>query len=202
MAAIEHKKPRARSKEDRDAVRERICLAAAKLFVEGGPDGFSMRSLATEVGCSPMAVYRYFPTKDALLAALRTAALDRLSVALESVTKENRHKARDVGDAYIRFALESPESYKLIFDVAQPDESQFPDLIEAGRRAHWNRNQYVRELVASGAIEGDPEVIGFVFWATMHGLIMLMLAKRIPNEPSFETIRKTALGALMRGFRP
>ncbi len=36
----------------------------------------------------------------------------------------------------------------------------------------------------------------------MHGLVMLLLSNRIPEEPGFEVIRQTTLGALMRGFRP
>ena len=42
----------------------------------------------------------------------------------------------------------------------------------------------------------------WVFWAAIHGLVVLDLAGRLPTEPSFETLRVTALGALMRGLRP
>jgi hypothetical protein len=41
-----------------------------------------------------------------------------------------------------------------------------------------------------------------VFWASIHGLIVLQLAGRIPAEIGFERLRRTALGAMMRGLRP
>jgi hypothetical protein len=48
---------------------------------------------------------------------------------------------------------------------------------------------------------GDPVALGYVFWATIHGLIVLELGGRLPAEPGFEQLRVTALGALMRGLR-
>ena len=83
--AIEVKARRARSAPAREAVRERLCDAAAKLLVEEGEAALSMRRLAAEVGCSAMAPYRYFADKQALIAAIRTAAFDRLSDALDGV---------------------------------------------------------------------------------------------------------------------
>lgn len=195
------KKTRARSASDREAVRGRLCDVAARLFVEEGQSGFSMRALAAEAGCSPMAAYRYFATKQDLLAAVRAAAYDRLAEALEAVTDGDRRKASDIGDAYVRFAKENPAAYRLMFDLTQPGEDQYPELKQSAARARWCMNKYVRELVAAGVLAGDPELLGYVFWATIHGLIVLKLAGRLPASPDFETLRRTALGALMRGLR-
>jgi AcrR family transcriptional regulator len=201
MAELTQRKTRARSPQDREAMRGRLCDAAAKLFLEQGAAAFSMRTLAASVGCSPMAPYRYFDTKQDLLAAIRTAAYDRLSDALEATAEGDRRRARDIGEAYVRFALENPEAYKLMFDLAQPGEERFPDLARATERARWHMNRYVRELVDAGVLAGDPVVLGYVFWAAIHGLIILQLAGRLPADPGFEAIRRTALGALMRGLR-
>src|ERR1700735_4852335 len=90
---------RARSAPAREAVRERLCDAAARLFLEEGEAALSMRRLAAEVGCSPMAPYRHFADKQALIAAIRAQAFDRLADALDGVAKDNRHRAADIGDA-------------------------------------------------------------------------------------------------------
>ncbi|MGA0599463.1 TetR/AcrR family transcriptional regulator [Caulobacter sp. KR2-114] len=192
---------RARSAEDREAMRERLCQVAARLFVDQGEAAFSMRALAAEVGCSPMAAYRYFETKEDLLAAVRARAFRRLAEALESVAEGERRKARDIGEAYVRFADENPAEYRLMFDLTQPDEGRYPDLAEAAAAARIGMSRYVREMVEAGVLEGDPELLGYVFWATIHGLIVLRLAGRLPKEPGFEVLRRTALGALMKGFR-
>ena len=196
-----HRTTRARSPKDREAVREGLLAAAARLFVESGEAGFSMRALAAEAGCSPMAAYRYFPTKEDLLTAVRAAAFERLADALEAVTEGERRKASDIGEAYVRFASEHPAQYRLMFDLTQPDEDEHPDLAAAASRARWCMNKYVRELVDAGVLTGDPELLGYVFWAAIHGLIVLKLAGRLSKAPDFETLRLTTLGALMRGLR-
>ena len=192
---------RARSAPAREAVRERLCDAAAKLIVAEGEAALSMRRLAAEVGCSAMAPYRYFADKEALIAAIRTAAFGRLADALDGVAADGRHRAADIGEAYVRFARENPAAYKLMFDLAQPDEAAYPELAAAAARAREAMAGYVRELVEAGVLVGDPVALGFVFWAAIHGLVVLDLAGRIPADPGFETLRRTVLGALMRGLR-
>ena len=197
----EPKTTRARSVEDRDAIRSRLCDAAAKLFLDEGEAALSMRRLAAEVGCSPMAPYRHFADKEALVAAIRTQAFNRLADALDGVEQNDRHRARDIGDAYVQFARKNPAAYKLMFDLAQPDEAAYPELAAAAARARISMSAYVRELVEAGVLAGDPIELGYVFWAAIHGLIVLDLAGRIPADPGFEALRRRTLGALMRGLR-
>ena len=192
---------RARSAPAREAVRERLCDAAARIFLAEGEAALSMRRLAAEVGCSPMAPYRHFADKQALIAAVRAAAFARLADTLDGVAQDGRHRAADIGEAYVRFARENPAAYKLMFDLAQPDESAYPELAAAASRARAAMTGYVHELVEGGVLAGDPVQLGYVFWATIHGLIVLDLAGRIPADPGFEALRLTALGALMRGLR-
>jgi AcrR family transcriptional regulator len=195
------KSTRARSADDRDAIRGRLCDAAAKLFLEEGEAALSMRRLAAEVGCSPMAPYRHFADKEALVAAIRAQAFTRLADALDGVAQNERHRAADIGDAYVRFARANPAAYKLMFDLAQPDEAAYPALAAAAARARISMSGYVHELVEAGVLAGDPVELGYVFWAAIHGLIVLDLAGRIPADPGFETLRRRTLGALMRGLR-
>jgi AcrR family transcriptional regulator len=200
-SAAPPKARRARSTGERDAVRARLCDAAARLYVAEGEAGLSMRRLAAEVGCSAMAPYRYFEDKEQLLAAVRAAAFGRLADALEGVARDNRHRAADIGEAYVRFAFENPAAYRMMFDLSQPDEARYPELAAAAARAREAMAGYVRELVDAGVLAGDPVELGYVFWAAIHGLIVLHLAGRIPGEIGFERIRRTVLGALMRGLR-
>lgn len=196
------KRTRARSGAAREAVRERLCAAAARIYAREGEAALSMRRLAAEVGCSPMAPYRHFADKEALMAAVRAAAFDRLAETLDGVARDGRHRAAEVGEAYVRFARENPAAYKLMFDLGQPGEAAYPELAAAAARAREAMSGYVRELVGAGVLAGDPVALGYVFWATIHGLVVLDLAGRLPAEPGFEALRLTALGALMRGLRP
>jgi AcrR family transcriptional regulator len=66
---------RSRQKADR---RKRLLRAAARLFAERGFHGVSIEDLGTAVGISGPAVYRHFPNKDAVLAALLIGVSERL----------------------------------------------------------------------------------------------------------------------------
>jgi AcrR family transcriptional regulator len=195
------KSKRARSSDERYAIRGRLCDAATRLFVEEGEAALSMRRLAAEVGCSAMAPYRHFADKQALVAAIRAQAFDRLADALDGVERNERHRARDIGDAYVQFARANPAAYKLMFDLAQPDEAAYPELAAAAARARTAMSGYVHELVEAGVLAGDPVELGYVFWAAIHGLIVLDLAGRIPADPGFDALRRRTLGALMQGLR-
>jgi AcrR family transcriptional regulator len=201
MTTLAAKKTRARSDADREAVRERLIGVAERLFAEDGPEGFSMRRLAEAAGCSAMAPYRHFADKDALLAAVRAAAFERFADALEGVARSGRRRAADVGEAYVRFALENPTAYRLMFDLSQPDESRFPELVRANARAGTAMTGYVRELVDAGVLAGDPRIIGYALWAAVHGVVVLALAGKLPPDPGFEAIRLATVGAVMKGFR-
>lgn len=74
--------PRPTRPGPRRTLTERELLDAAfRLLDRGGPRALSVRALAAEVGLTPNAVYTYFPTKDALLAAVTDALLGRAPVA-------------------------------------------------------------------------------------------------------------------------
>ncbi|MDB5450108.1 MAG: transcriptional regulator, TetR family, partial [Phenylobacterium sp.] len=154
------------------------------LFAEKGPDAVTMRQLASELGVSPMTPYRYFKDKDDILAAVRANGFDRFAEALETArasAKGARAKGAAVGEAYIDFAFEHPHTYKLMFDLNQPHEKDYPELVRAGLRARETMSAWVKDMAAEGLLTGDPVQIGAMFWAAAHGAIVLELAGKLPH---------------------
>jgi hypothetical protein len=101
--------------------------------------------------------------------------------------------------AYVRFALGNPDAYPLIFDLSQPHPDRYPELAHA--RARRVMNAAPEKLVRAGIFAGDPDLLGYVFWATLHGLVVLRLAGKLPAKPTFRTIQPEALRLLMQGAR-
>jgi AcrR family transcriptional regulator len=198
--------PRNLSSAEVAAFRARLCRAAERRFAAAGVEGVSLRALAAELGCSPMTPYRYFRGKDEILAAVRAAAFERFAAALEGAAARARggaaERARAVGAAYLGFALDEPDAYRLMFDLSQPGEERYPDLTAAAARARRTMTDYVEALVAEGVLEGDPVLLGYVFWATVHGIVVLHLAGKLPAAPDFRTIHRAALRLLTAGARP
>lgn len=185
--------------------RERLCDAATGLFAERGREGFSMRELATALGVSPMTPYRYFRDKDEMLAAVRARAFDRFADVLERAFAKPgtaTERAAAAADAYVEFAFGEPQSYRMMFDLSQPGEEQYPDLMRATTRARATMTQHIPGLIAEGLLEGDAQAIGHVFWAAIYGAVVLQLAGKLTREFDFEHVREASMRALVEGFRP
>ncbi|MGO9701208.1 MAG: TetR/AcrR family transcriptional regulator [Xanthobacteraceae bacterium] len=194
--------PRNLSVSEIKAFREGLCAVAERLFAERGAQAVTMRELARELDVSAMTPYRYFQDKDEILAAVRAAAFDRFAATIDraaAIKGSAPARANAVGRAYVDFAFRQPNAYKLMFDVNQPDAERFPDLVRAGRRARQTMAGYTKALVAEGYLTGDPETLGKMFWAMVHGLVMLQLTGRLDPKPDFATLHRTAMRMLARG---
>jgi AcrR family transcriptional regulator len=196
--------PRVLTQNDVADFRERLCDAATRLFDARGREGFTMRELASELGVSAMTPYRYFKDKDDILAAVRARAFNRWAEVLETAfasAKTAAEKSQAVFHAYIGFAFGEPAAYRLMFDLSQPDESDYPDLVAANVRARATLTAHVRELVNEGILEGDPELIGRVFWSSLHGAVVLKLAGKLGAEYDFDRVSGEAFRVLFEGYR-
>ena len=197
--------PRVLSQDDVADFRERLCEVASRLYAIKGVGGVTMRELASALGVSPMTPYRYFHDKEEILAAVRARAFDRFAEALETARAQpgaSLERGRAVGQAYIRFAMEEPSSYRLMFDLSQPGEEAYPDLVRAMTRARATMTAHVGGLQDEGLLQGDPELIGHVFWAMLHGVVSLHLAGKLGPKYDLATICQAAGQALSEGFRP
>ncbi|NQX27343.1 TetR family transcriptional regulator [Microbacteriaceae bacterium VKM Ac-2854] len=73
-----------RTRRGRSSVTAEEILQAAEELAAGGFDAVTMRAVATRMGASPMALYRYFATKDELVSAMLDRALGRIVLPVPS----------------------------------------------------------------------------------------------------------------------
>ncbi|MFM0174883.1 TetR/AcrR family transcriptional regulator [Paraburkholderia sediminicola] len=205
--------PKTLSPDDIQQFREAMRRVAENAFATRGAEGVTMRELARELGCSAMTPYRYFRDKDEILAMVRAAAFNRFAARLEAAAKtatETDHSV--VSEAYVAFALDEPHAYRLMFDLAQ-QASVYPDLATASQRAWRMLGTHFEQLVAAGILEGDPQLIGYAYWASLHGFTMLALANQLPlpqaqqpagagNAPTREAVFAQIRRMLWRGAQP
>src|SRR5260370_18362490 len=98
-----------------------LLRAAEAVIVERGPQGFSLREVARRARVSEAAPYWHFANKEALLAAIAEAGFVALAAALEAVRdriQEARRRLRELGIAYVRFALAHPAHLRPMFRPA------------------------------------------------------------------------------------
>ncbi|RKF29843.1 TetR/AcrR family transcriptional regulator [Paraburkholderia fungorum] len=185
--------PKTLSSDDIQQFREAMRRVAENAFATRGAQGVTMRELAKELGCSAMTPYRYFRDKDEILAMVRTAAFNRFAARLEAVAKQASSTDRyALSDAYVAFALDEPHAYRLMFDLAQRDDA-YPELAAASQRAWQMLGTHFEKLVAAGILEGDPHLIGYAYWASLHGFTMLALANQLPLPQAQQAAASSAL---------
>ena len=160
--------------------RGRLCDVAAEMFTEMGRDGFNMRELAKRLRVSPMTAYRYFRDKEEILAALRARAFARFAAKLESVQAAQRPRQRGAALAHVygEFVQQEETSYRLMFDLFQPAVPGVPELAVQESRARAAMTEFARLMVRDGLFEGDPDLIGDVFWSALHGVAALHLTSK------------------------
>lgn len=174
--------PKTLSDEAIHQFRENMRRVAENAFATRGAQGVTMRELAKELGCSAMTPYRYFRDKDELLAMVRAAAFNRFAQRLEIAVHEAEATRRGEAliQAYVAFALDEPHAYRLMFDLNQPDDDAYPELAAASQRAWRMLGEHFEPLVEAGRLAGDARLIGYAYWASLHGFAMLALANQLP----------------------
>ncbi len=192
------------SREDVQSVRAEIGAAAADLYARAGEDGITIREIAKATGRSPMGLYRYFGDREEIIAFLRADAFERFSDALEDAFESGKDaftRARAVGRAYLDFALENPDAYRLMFDMRRPDDSAYPVLAKASARANQTVTRHVKDLAKAGIVHGDTERIGASMWAAAHGVVVLYLAGRLPAGIDVRAFYLDTMRLTFRGAR-
>ena len=83
------------------------------------------------------------------------------------------------GRAYVQFALDNPDLYRLMFGPLIPAEAEFEELGEYGARTFDLIVQLVTEGInAQEFTKGDPLVLANSAWSLVHGVASLLIDKR------------------------
>jgi len=185
--------------------RSDVCRVAEVLFARQGVAGVTMRQIATELGCSPTTAYRYFKSKQEILAAVRAAAFNRFCGVIEEAKRSSpdaRKSAHNVGHAYLGFALENPDAYRMMFDVSEDAVTGDEGLIDAMARARRSMVEYLAPILDKDILHGELQALGQMLWAGAHGLVMLRLAGIIADDAELRQLHERTMSAIVRGANP
>lgn len=188
-----------------EAFRERLRVVAERQFAERGFDGVSLRTITEELHCSRMTPYRYFKDKADIFAAVRTSAYQRFAASQEKAAADTREPVARLialGKAYVAFAVDQPHAYRLMFELAQPDPDEHPDLRDAEAQAWAPIRNGIQAAVDAGLLEGDPRILAHTFWGGVHGIVSLHLAGKLVHGATLEELAEPMLVQLFRGALP
>ena len=184
--------PRASLTEEQVAAfRTRAAVTAIGLFAKLGYQGLTLRALAAELGVSPMTPYRYFENKEELFAMVRTEAFRRFADAQRDALngiEDPTQALHALGMAYVRFALDEPDAYHIMFELRQAPAGTYPELEQEQARAFSFLLAAVEGVIDTGHMDGDPVHQAHFLWAQVHGLVSLHLAGKLAMGCSLEDL--------------
>ncbi len=156
-----------------------ILEAARDLIAEGGLSALAMRSVAARVGVTATAIYNYFESKSQLVDRVVAVGFERfesyLRAAIADLPPGSRQRLYALGEAYIRFALENREYFKILFTIETEHPREIDEL--PGTGGYLILRQTVEDAMEAGAIQrADPDLVALYLWAHVHGVVTLFLA--------------------------
>ena len=165
-------------------LRGALIHTALEMVSEEGASDFTLREVARRAGVSHMAPYNHFEDKSALLAEVAALGLESLTQTLETAARGQRRSARlafgDIVAAYVRFGVEHPAHYRLMFGAELAEKSRYPTLeaanaaacavltgpLERGQASDSTRRPSIRDQSLAA-------------WSLVHGLTTLLIDQRV-----------------------
>lgn len=159
--------------------------AAGRLLEKEGAEAVSFRAIARDVGVSQTAPYNHFESKEHLLATVAEEGF-RSFAALQRAAAKSRSPSRclcALGRAYVAFACDHPQLYRLMFGVGLADWKRYPALAEAALAASIPVQQALGAGPGRGKIDAkQPEVAWIATWALVHGLASLLIDGKLDQS--------------------
>ena len=201
--------PRPRlTEEEIEAMRLRILDAALTILHEEGMGALSMRTIAEQVGMSPMALYSYFENRDDLLHALRERHRRMLSARHANALARARdgdvvQVTAEVLAGYVSFARRNPHIFRLLW-CTQPESAPDDDCPRG--RGVQELIEHLAQLIALGIERGvfagrDPLFAARLAFGMIHGPLLLSLVPGAVDAATLERLEaeivKAAIGYLV-----
>lgn len=182
----------------------RIAEAAKELLSEEGSAAVTMRRIGGKIGMSAMAVYRHYPSREALLGHLADGYFAALAERWSDFPEVEPERSFTTGlDRMLDFALTEPRIYTFLFTEQRPGAREFGEL-RAGNSPTFNLVvKAVEAQMRTGRLrDDDPWLVGLTITAHLHGLIGLHLGGRIGMpDGEFRGLCHQSLERILNGLR-
>ncbi len=147
--------------------REAILDTAVRQVEREGLAKLSLRSLASSLELAPNALYRYFPTRAHLEAAIANEGISRLHAALARAAAKGdaEQSIRRVAKAYVDFAKNNPALYNVLMTPSSVPEEEPP--------AHDQMWEFSVHLMSGLTGSQAAPQAAVALWAFLHGFVAL-----------------------------
>ncbi len=189
--------------------RQAILDAALEIIREDGPGSLNMRALAERSDYSAAGLYEYFGGKDEIIAEVCQQGHERLAshMRLADASLPVVDYLFEIGLGYIRFALENPDHFLLMFTAVPPSSpSDFsPEKLQEGDSSFHILLDAIRRGIEEGVFVTRPGFglmeMAYAAWVMVHGIAMLRLTSLRGYPMDFSAADREALQNFARGLQ-
>jgi AcrR family transcriptional regulator len=189
-------------------LKEALIETALQTIDEEGLDAITLRDITQKLGTSRSAVYRHFASKEALIIGVIQrgyAQLDELFTPIfQDRTQSVEERFEKMGRAYLDFAIEHPNLYRLLFgeNYRQEREEVCDYKDESQATGLYALIGLLLEAQEEGIIaRADPMVQAATVWASIHGLASLLIDGHLMMRDNLEEIYRYSQAIVLNGMR-
>lgn len=189
-------------------LKEALIETALQTIDEEGLDAITLRDITQKLGTSRSAVYRHFVSKEALIIGVIQrgyAQLDELFTPIfHDRTQSVEERFEKMGRAYLDFAIEHPNLYRLLFgeNYRQEREEVCDYKDENQATGLYALIGLLLEAQEEGIIaRADPMVQAATVWASIHGLASLLIDGHLMMRDNLEEIYRYSQAIVLNGMR-
>lgn len=190
-------------------LRRALIETALTMVTEEGAWNFTLREVARRAGVSHAAPYNHFADKSALLAEVAALGFRALRREMERAARRprfSRQALSGIAAAYVRFGVEHPAHYRLMFGPEFPEKERYPVLKQASDATFAALTSTLERGQAAGDVRpGSVLDQALAAWALVHGLTTLLIDQRLSflgvSTNEAERRARSAGAALFEGLR-
>jgi len=179
-------------------LRRKLMDVTEKIILEKGVDGFTLREAARRAGVSPAAPAHHFTDARGLLTAVALLGFREFGEALRKADaaggSDPQRRLHEQGLAYVRFALEHPARFQLMFREERLDAMD-EELTAVARQSYEVLEGAIRAVTGTPpGTELSDTARGYLVatWSLVHGFAHLALGKQL-RDPRGQPIAVDAL---------
>lgn len=196
------------SDEDHQSLRQQILAAAFAIHERDGVAALSMRTLAAEIGVSPMALYRYFASKGELLRAMWEVVLSEAQASVNAavaVETTARMRLRASIESFLRYWEAHPAHFRLVYMTAETMEAASSEAPLTGTPAYRSAIDLATPLIDAlvSEIGGQPKravVARDLRMALMVGYLHARIVNTRYPWGDFEALRQCTIDTIAAGI--
>ena len=179
---------------------------ALRILEKEGADAVSMRRVAKAAKITPMAIYHYFVSREALLQDVANAEFDKHVARLQSLHAASNPETRlaQIMDSFLDYAIEHPRVYDYVFTNPRPGARRYPDDFQTRKSPTFNLlMDAVSAAIKTGAFRKENVFeISLTIAAHSQGLITLYRGGRFTSsEKEFRQLCKKSFSLVLDGLR-